>query len=259
VLTRRMLAERGRMLAIVSIGGALVVIATAALYASLGDQYATLTESLPEAVLSLFGGGDLATPAGYLESELLSFVAPGLVLGVAIAFGSGSLAGSEHAGHLALVFTAPVSRTRIALASLAATTIAVVVVTIVLWAGLMVGDPLGSLHISTGRLVAASVMLGFLGIAGGALAFGIGAATGARTAAAGATTAVLVASYLIYALTPLSESTKGLRYVSLWYPYAANHPLVDGISAAHALVLLALAVIFAGAGIAGLHRRDVEG
>jgi ABC-2 type transport system permease protein len=259
VLARRMFHERRRFLLWLSIGGALTVLGTAALYPSLGSQYGKLFEGLPQAVLNLFGAGDLGTPEGYIESELLSFVAPGLVLGIAIAFGSGTLAGSEHVGHLSLVFTGPMSRVRIALASMLTTGMAVAVVTIVIWGALMLGDVVGSLHIGIGRVSAASFMLGLLGLALGALAFGIGAGTGARPLAAGAATAVAVAGYLVYALTPLSDATKPLRYASIWYPFTANHPLVNGVSAAHALVLVALAGLFACGGTAALTRRDVQG
>lgn len=258
-LTGRMLRERRRLLLWMCVGSALMVLAVTALYPSLGSQYGDLMDSLPEALLNLFGGGDLGTPAGYLETELLSFVAPGLVLGVAIAFGAGALAGSEQSGHLALVYTAPISRTRVALAALIATTVATVTVTAVIWLTLLPGNEIGELRISISHLTAASVMLGLLGIATGAIAFGVGAATGSRGLAAGLTSAVAVASYLIYALAPLSETTNPLRYVSIWYPFSAGHPLLDGISAAHAAVLVALAAVCAAGGIAALERRDVQG
>jgi ABC-2 type transport system permease protein len=259
VVLRRMLHERRRLLLWLAVGGALTVLATAAMYSSIGEQYGTIMKNLPEAVLNLFGGGELGTPEGFLETELLSFMAPGLVLGIAIGFGAGTLAGSEHAGHLSIVYTAPISRTRVALASLAATTTAVVVMTTTIWGSLLLGNTLGGLDIAIGRLSAASLMLGLLGVAVGALAFGIGAATGARGLAAGVTVAVAVASYLVNALAPLSDSTAWLRYASLWYPFTANHPLTNGVSVAHALVLVALAAVFAAVGLARFDRRDLAG
>lgn len=258
-LTMRMLRERRRLLLWMCVGSVAMVLSVTALYPSLGSQYGDLMESLPDALLNLFGGGDLGTPAGYLETELLSFVAPGLVLGVAIAFGAGTLAGSEQSGHLALVYTAPISRTRVALAALIATTVATVTVTLTVWLTLLPGNEIGELRISFAHLSAASVMLGLLGMAAGTIAFAVGAATGSRTLASGVTSAVAVASYLIYALAPLSDTTNPLRYVSIWYPFSANHPLIDGISAAHVLVLLGFAALCASAGIAALGRRDVEG
>lgn len=259
VLTWRMFRERRRLLLWMCVGSVAMVLSVTALYPSLGSQYGELMDNLPDALLNLFGGGDLGTPAGYLETELLSFVAPGLVLGVAIAFGAGTLAGSEQSGHLALVYTAPISRTRVALAALVATIVATITITVVVWLTLLPGNEIGELHVSFAHLTAASVMLGLLGIATGALAFGIGAATGNRGIAAGATSAVAVASYLVYALAPLSDTTNPFRYVSIWYPFSANHPLLDGVSAAHALVLVAFAALCAGAGIASLGRRDVQG
>jgi len=258
-LARHMLHERRRMLRWLCVSSVAMVLAVTALYPSIGKQYGTIFDELPEALLNLFGGGDLGTPAGYLETELLSFVAPGMVLGIAIAFGAGTFAGMEQTGHLATVFTAPVARVRIALASLATMVVAVVAMTVTTWLSLLVGNEIGGLHVSIGHLTAVSVMLGLLGIATGAIAFAVGAATGARGLAVGAGTAVAVASYLIYALAPLSDTTRPFRYVSIWYPYSANRPVIAGISAAHALVLVGITVLAAGAGVLALERRDVQG
>ena len=258
-LARRMLHERRRLLLWLCVSMVAMVLAVMALYSSIGVQYGELFEDLPDALLNLFGGGDFGTPAGYLETELLSFVAPGMVLGIAIAFGAGTLAGSEQAGHLALVFTAPVSRFRVALASLATTVIAVVAMTLTMWVSMLVGNEIGSVHVAISHLTAVSVMLGLLGVATGALAFAVGAATGARGLAVGVSTAVAVASYLVFALAPLSDTTNPLRYASLWYPYSANRPVLHGISVAHALVLVVLAVLFAVGGTLALDRRDVNG
>lgn len=258
-LVRRMLHERRRLLFWLCLSTVAMVLAVMALYSSIGEQYGTLFEDLPDAILNLFGGGDFSTPAGYLETELLSFVAPGMVVGIAIAFGAGSLAGSEQSGHLALVFTAPIPRRRVALAALTTMTIAVLAMTITAWLSMLVGNEIGGVHVSVARLGAVSVMLGLLGIATGAIAFAVGAATGARGLAVGVGTAVSVGSYLVYALAPLSDTTNPLRYASIWYPYSANRPLLQGLSVAHALVLVAVAIGAAGAGVLALDRRDVQG
>lgn len=75
-----------------------LVVMYAAVYPSIkgNTAYSRLMDQMPEAYRALFGvgsGADLTTAAGYLNTELLSFIGPLLVLLYAIAAGSGAVAG----------------------------------------------------------------------------------------------------------------------------------------------------------------------
>ena len=55
----------------------------------------------------------MSTPLGYLQIELMSFMAPILVILYAVMAGSAAVAGEESRRTLDLLVTAPVSRRRI--------------------------------------------------------------------------------------------------------------------------------------------------
>ncbi len=76
-----------------------------------------LHETFPkelQAFVSFGGEFDYSTPAGYLGSELFSFMVPLLLLVAAIGAGAGALAGEEERGTLDLLLANPISRVRLA-------------------------------------------------------------------------------------------------------------------------------------------------
>ena len=73
-----------------------------------------LVESYPEALKAFiaFGGQlDFTSAAGYLGSELFSFMFPALFLVASVGNGAGSIAGEEERGTLDLLLAEPLSRT----------------------------------------------------------------------------------------------------------------------------------------------------
>ena len=96
-----------------------------AVYPSVRDNPALnkMVESYPEALKasSAFGGNvDYASGAGYLSSELFSFMVPLLLLVAAIGAGARATAGEEERGTLDLLLANPISRRRLVLEKLAA-------------------------------------------------------------------------------------------------------------------------------------------
>src|SRR5579884_3961156 len=88
-----------------------------------GSSFSKLIDQMPKTYRALFttgGGVDFTTPAGYLNTELLTFMGPLLVLVYAIGTGSSALAGEEDRGTLDLLLANPVGRARILLEKFAA-------------------------------------------------------------------------------------------------------------------------------------------
>ena len=82
-----------------------------------------LVQQYPDALKAFIGFGgevDYLSPAGYLGSELFSFMVPLLLLVAAIGAGARAIAGEEEAGTLELLLSCPVSRRRVVLEKLAA-------------------------------------------------------------------------------------------------------------------------------------------
>jgi ABC-2 type transport system permease protein len=219
-----------------------------------------LVESYPEALKAFiaFGGQlDYTSAAGYLGSELFSFMIPALFLVATVGNGAGSIAGEEERGTLDLLLSAPLSRTRVAVEKLGAMCAEVSGLGLVLWLALWVGARAFGMHISAAHLGAAVVVLVLLALAYGAVAFMLAAATGKKALAIGVTVALAVGAYLVNSLASLVDALEPLQKASPFYHYATGDPLHQGLDPWHTLYLVAVGAVAAAVGVALFGRRDV--
>lgn len=219
-----------------------------------------LVQEYPEALQAFiaFGGNlDYASGAGYLGSELFSFMVPLLLLVAAIGHGAGAIAGEEERGTLDLLLSHPVTRQRVALEKLAALASELALLGTVLWAALVVGVLATGMDVSAGELAAATGSAAALALAFGSIAFMLGGATGHRVLAIGVAAAAAVAAYLVNSLAALVELLRPLQKATPFYHYTVADPLRHGVAVWHLGFLLAVAGLAAALGVAGFCRRDV--
>jgi len=219
-----------------------------------------LVESYPEALKAFvaFGGQfDFTSAAGYLGSELFSFMMPALFLVAAVGHGAGTLAGEEERGTIDLLLSSPLSRTRVALEKLAAMCVELAALGVVLWLALWVGARAFSMEVSVAHLASATALLVVLALAYGAIAFMVAAATGRKTLAIGLTVALAVGAYLVNSLASLVEVLEPFQKATPFYHYDVADPLRQGLDPWHTLFLLAVGAVAAAAGVLLFDRRDL--
>lgn len=221
-----------------------------------------LVEEYPEALKAFiaFGGAvDYTSGAGYLGSELFSFMVPLLFIVCAVGNGAGTIAGEEERGTLDLLLSHPVTRRRLAVDKIGAMVLELAGLGTVLWAALWVGATIVGMDVSAAHLAAATASAALLALAFGAIAFMVGAATGHRALAVGLATAGAVAAYLVNGLAALVEALTTPQKASPFYHYAIGDPLRQGLALDHSLVLVAIAVVATVVGVLAFERRDVAG
>lgn len=219
-----------------------------------------LVESYPEALKAFiaFGGQfDITSAAGYLGSELFSFMMPALFLVASVGHGAGTLGGEEERGTLDLLLATPLSRRRIALEKLAAMCVELAGLGVVLWLALWLGASAFTMEISGAHLASATAVLVVLAIAYGAIAFMLAAATGRKALAIGLTVAVAVGAYLVNSLAPLVDALEPFQKATPFYHYVAGDPLHRGLDPWHTLFLVAVALVAAAVGVILFDRRDL--
>ncbi len=219
-----------------------------------------LVESYPEALKAFiaFGGQfDFTSAAGYLGSELFSFMIPALFLVASIGNGAGAIAGEEERGTLDLLLSFPLSRTRVAVEKLCAMAAEVAGLGVVLWLALWIGARIFGMHVSAAHLGAAVAVLVVLAVAYGAIAFMLAAGTGRKSLAVGGTVALAVGAYLVNSLAALVDALEPVQKISPFYHYVAGDPLHDGLDPWHALFLVAVGAVAAVVGVTLFARRDV--
>ena len=219
-----------------------------------------LVESYPEALKAFIAFGsqlDFTSAAGYLGSELFSFMMPALFLVAAVGHGAGTLAGEEERGTIDLLLSSPLSRSRIAVEKLAAMCVELAGLGVVLWLALWLGGRAFSMEVSGVHLAAATAALVVLALAYGAIAFMVAAGTGRKVLAIGVTVALAVGGYLVNSLASLVDGLEPFQKATPFYHYAVSDPLRSGLEATHALVLLGIAAAATAVAVVAFERRDL--
>jgi len=214
--------------------------------------------NLPEAFRQAFGGGaDFGTSVGYLNTELFSLLAPLLLMILSISAGARAIAGEEERRTLDLLLAYPVARRDIVLEKLSAMVVTTLGVGAVLWLGVAVLGPPFGLHVSLGHLAAACIAAVLLAMVFGSAALFLGCLSGRRGLAIAFTGSAAVALYLLDLLAPQVDSVSWLETLSPFHYYLGPSPLVNGLPARSAALLVGLIAVFATAAVVAFDRRDV--
>ncbi|GIE78437.1 ABC transporter permease [Actinoplanes philippinensis] len=255
----RTLTDDRRVLAGWAIGATLAGCMYAAFYPQLaGGQMAEAVAAYPQAMRQALRLDDLSSPAGYLGSSVFGLILPLIAMFYGAATGARTLAGDEEAGRLDLVLAHPVSRTGLVVQRFAALTAGAVVIAVAVWAGMLTIRGAAQLReISVGEFAAQCATLALLATVFGAVAIGIGAATGRRGLVFTVTAAVGILSYALHAFAGQLGLDAG-KYLSPFYYYIGAEPLRHGMPWGHAAVLAVAALLLTAAGTVVFNRRDLN-
>ena len=197
------------------------------------SSFAKLIDQMPKAYRALFttgGGADFTTPAGYVNTELMTFMGPLLVMVYAIGAGANALAGEEERGTIDLLLANPVSRARVALGKFSSLVVGTAVLAAVLWVALAAEGAAAGMDLPLGNTAAALLQLALLGIEFGTLALFVGALSGHLTLSRAVPALLAVVTYLINGLGPMVGWLNPLRPASPFFHYIGNDPLRNGLS-----------------------------
>jgi len=214
-------------------------------------------KNYPPALKEAFGIGELTNVEQYLHAEMLSLIVP-LALGyLAVRAVASGLSGAAESGRLDVLLSAPVSRSRLAAASFAATAVelAIVLALTVLFTGL--GSLVSGADLSFGAALAGyanvwPLALVFAGL--GIFATGFSSRTSVVT---GAVAGVLVSMYVIDLIGRLDPDLSGIRYVSVFRYY--GNAIEDGIEPLAFFGVTVAAIALAAFGAWLFERRDLSG
>lgn len=219
-----------------------------------------MVKDYPEALKAFiaFGGElDYVSGAGYLGSELFSFMVPLLLTIAAIGAGARAIAGEEERGTLDLLLANPISRRRVVMEKTAALATETAALALVLWLSLLIGVEAVGMDVSAAHLAEATVSAALLALAFGAIALLVGALSGHRGAAIGLAAAGAVAAYLVNSLGSLVDFLEPVRSASPYYHYAASDPLRHGLALHHIVFLLVLTPVAVVLAALIFERRDL--
>jgi len=256
------LRERRRSLLWWMLGFAGLIALNVAFYPSIRDDPALsdYAKDLPESVRALFVGGelDIASPTGYLNSQIFALMAPLLLLIFAIGAGAGAVAGEEERGTLDLLLAHPLRRRDYVFQRFLALAVLVAALTITLLATVALGSWLVDLEIGFGNLVAASVSVGLLALLFGAIALATGAVGPGRARALAVAAPLAVAAWIFDGLAQAVDALEPWRPLAPYYHALGQNPLRDGAPWLGWAILAAATAVIVACAVVGLERRDAR-
>ena len=228
------------------------------MYTFIDETLVSLTDSFPEELLAMFGGGDMSTPEGFYQIETFGLMTPIAFMVVTVTIGARALAGEEANRTMGLLLANPIKRSTVVLEKTLAMIVQAVIVAIALFAGVVGGSMLGGLGMSPGRIAAATLLGTLLGLVFGALALALSAATGRTRVAIYGTIGAALALYVANGFLPFSDNLAGLAKWSPFHYYLSSDPLLNGMNWGHGAVLLGLFIALVAAAVTLFNRRDLR-
>jgi ABC-2 type transport system permease protein len=227
------------------------------------QQYQQLTETLPPALLQIFGGGDLtllATPEGFLG---LGYFGRALLILIvyAVLVGLGVTANEEEQGILDMVLSLPIPRWQMVLEKFLAYALLLAVVIVLSTLGLLLGIPFTALELNVGQLIWGMVNLFPGTLVCIAVMVCMAGIFRRRSVAIAVTVLIVLGSYLLFALGQTATGTifNSLSGLSFFRYYDFTDLLRNGFSWGNALLLLGVSAVLVGIGMWRFQQRDVGG
>ncbi len=217
-------------------------------------------KNLPATVRAAFlgPGADFSSPVGYVNVELLSWLAPVVLIAFAVAVGARSLAGEEEDGTLSLLLAHPLGRRRLVLQKYAAMLVVVATLGGAFWASLFIATRIAGTPVSGGDLGTALLRLTLLGLAVGSVTFAVSSGTGRRQSGIAAGAGVGVFMYLLNTLSAMNDTIRPYRLLSLFHYSGGASPLGQSLAAADVAVLVGTSAALLLVALVLFERRDVH-
>lgn len=223
------------------------------------DQMQQMMKALPPELVNALNYGQIATGTGYTQATVFGLLGFLLMTIMAVSAGAGAIGGDEESGLLELTIAHGVTRSQVVLERAAALVIRVALLHAFVLLVLLVLKGPSELGFDAAHAAAGVLMFALLVLLNGSVAL-LGGAVGGRKVhgiAAGSGAAVLG-----YAFNALGNQNPGLEWMHALSPYYwayGNPPLINGVDAPAAALLVGISAACMALAVAGLHRRDIHG
>jgi len=202
----------------------------------------------------------MQTPEGYITFRYLEAIVPLLLSIWAVLAGARLVRGEEERGTMDTLLATPQPRARLLLSKVGALVTALIVIAVLVALGAVAGEARLGGHIDFVRALLAGLNLSGFAFLFGMVALLLSQFTISRRAAAGGASGLLLLALLLN-ITGREVSGSWLQYLSPFYYYNLNRPLIPSFNdaPAAALVLLGLSLLLAAISVVLFARRDIGG
>lgn len=215
-------------------------------------------DSYPEAIRKIFRMQDYTSGPGFLSTELYSFMVPLVLIAVGATWGASATAEEEDEGTADVLLTLPISRTRILISKIAATSTVVVFLSFLAMANVLVLRSVVDMTIDSGKLLAATISSISLGFFFTGIAFLVGSFSERKGSAIGVVTGVALIAFLIYSLSALVDNFDSIEPYNPMDWGLKGQPLFNGLDEMGNLKLLVGGFILLTLAIFKFDKKDIS-
>jgi polyether ionophore transport system permease protein len=200
----------------------------------------------------------MLTPEGYITFRYLEAILPVLLSFWLILAGARLVRGEEERGTMDVLLATPQARTRLMLEKIGALVLALLLIAVLFTLGAVAGEARIEQHADVVRVGLSGLNLSLLAFFFGMVALLLSQFTISRGAAVGGASGLLLLVLLLY-ITGREVNGSWLQYLSPFYYYNLNRPLIPSFTdvPAGALVLLGLSLLLAAISVVLFARRDI--
>ncbi|MGD9958891.1 ABC transporter permease [Nocardioides sp.] len=237
---------------------ALMVFLEAAMWPSLSDmsELDAYLDDFPSALKEVFSIDQMSTGQGFLNAELFTLMLPMMFVVFGVLHGARMVAGEEAAGTLDLLLVTPLSTTRFLVEEALALTTSLAALGAAVFTATILGSAAFGLQVSVVAALSGSLAVTLLGLEFGVLALAIGALTGRRGLALGLTSALGLATYVLYVAGMFVDALSPWRVLSPFDQALSAGPLAPDLPASM-LWLVVVSVLACLAVLPLWARRDI--
>ena len=200
----------------------------------------------------------MRTPAGYISFRYMETTLPLLLSFWPILVGARLVRGEEERGTMDVLLGTPQARTRLLLEKTIALVLALLLIAVLFALGVVAGEARIEQHADLIGALLTGLNLSLLAFFFGMVALLLSQFTISRGAAAGGASGLLFLALLLN-IAGREVSGSWLQYLSPFYYYNLNRPLIPSFTdtPAAALVLLGLSLLLAASSVVLFARRDI--
>lgn len=243
-----------------TLGIVAIVVIQLSVYPTIRDSsagWSDVTDSFPEAFKEIFRMTDYTSEAGYLTTELLTFVVPFIFIGMGCSWGARIATEDEEKGAADIALGLPISRESYLMTRMASSLSILVTAGTSFFVSLAIGGRLLDMSISLARFAIAALCLTLLSIMMLGISTAIGAFTGRRSVALGVSMAIAIALFITYSLAPLVDVLESTTPFNPMQWTIGSQPLTQGLSAGYTATIIAVSALFFASSFRLFERRDI--
>ena len=229
-------------------------------YISNNEALKEFADTMDPELMAVLGiqGLDYSTGAGYLNSEMFGFTVPILLLVFAIELGSSSLAGEEDKRTIEVLLSEPLTRARLLLEKYAVMVVGLGMLGVMVWISVAGAAMIFSMDVSLINLAAATLSCVLLAMVFGSVSFGVGSITGKPGLSIAVGSATAAGTFVLNSISVLVDSMEPVKWISPFYYYSGNSPMINGLELLHVVLPLVLCSLTFALAYVAYQRRDLR-